>query len=588
MALIPDSVLEEIQDKTDIVELVAGYIPLRRAGRNFRALCPFHHEKTPSFMVNPQKRIFHCFGCGAGGDVFGFVMKYERIEFPEAVKQLAEKANVTLPERYIQPDVDTSLVSSIQRANELASAYYHDLLFDEKLTAPRSYLSQRGIKDHTAREFKLGFAADNYKGLLNFCSSKGVNANILEKAGLIIKHPEWDLADRFRRKLMFPIFDVKGRVIGFGARVLDNSLPKYINSPETPLFNKSKCLYGINLSGKHIRDNDKALIVEGYVDFLSPYQHGIKNIVASLGTALTTEQIRLISRFTKNVVMVYDGDAAGEAATLRGLDLLVGENFNVKIVALDKGFDPDTFILNKGQDALAAKIKDAHDLFDYKLSLLVNRHDPAAVEGKVKIISEMLPTLARMNNAVLKSLYVKRLSERLACSENAILTELGKEKVLSYDYYYTPEAPPAKKQVSPAEKLCAAIFLDDYNLAKLALKEIAPEDFKDDDIRAIVGTICEYVNQGKSYDTAKIITHLRDGQKSQLASELALSIDEVIDKERTLRDCIKRMKHDNLKKRLDELQTKIHVAQGSKESQKLDKLMAEYNELVREYSSWRK
>ncbi len=348
---IPENILEDILNRIDITELIASYIPLKRAGRNFKAVCPFHHEKTPSFMVSADKQIYHCFGCGAGGNAFSFLMQYERLEFPEAVEVLAKKAGVVLPKNK-EDSRGASLATQLYSINELAGEFYASTLNASCGAVVKDYLLSRGIKPETIKTFKLGYAQDKWDSLINYLRGKGINLSLLEKAGLILAKDSGGYYDRFRHRVIFPIFDIKSRILGFGARILpvqeksgnDNSLAKYVNSPETPVYIKGRKLYGLNLAKDAIRDLDCVAVVEGYLDFIIPYQAGVHNIVASLGTALTVEQARLIKRYTNNVVMVYDADCAGELATLRSLDIFIDEDMQVKVVSLPNGLDPETVL----------------------------------------------------------------------------------------------------------------------------------------------------------------------------------------------------------------------------------------------------
>ena len=348
--MISETIINQILDKVNIADIISGYIPLRRAGRNFKANCPFHHEKTPSFMVSPDKQIFHCFGCGAGGNVFGFLMKYERLEFPEAVQLLADKLGIEIP-RSSAPPEERSEISKIHSANDAAANFYHyTLLKMEHGKAACEYLKKRGVTEECIKRLKLGYAPPEWDSLFNHAKRKGLDHKILEKSGLALPGREGGFYDRFRHRIIFPIHNHKGQVIGFGARVLDETLPKYINSPETPVYNKGSHLYGLNLAAEHIKQKDFVIVVEGYLDFLTPFQAGIGNIVASLGTALTQDQVRLLKRFTKNITMVFDADSAGESASLRGLDIAVGEDMNAKVAALPQGYDPDKFTRELGAD----------------------------------------------------------------------------------------------------------------------------------------------------------------------------------------------------------------------------------------------
>lgn len=577
-----EQILEEIQNKSDIVEVIGSYIPLRRSGRNFKAPCPFHKEKTPSFMVSPSKQIFHCFGCGAGGNVFGFIMKMQNVDFPEAVRALAEKAGVELPRFTRSQFEESSYAVQIYKMNELAAAFYRSMLSDtEAGRRAAAYLKERGVRDETIEKAKLGFAPDDWCGLINFAKAKGLEAAILERAGLVLLKEGGSYYDRFRNKIIFPIFDVKDRVVAFGARVLDKSLPKYINSPETEVYIKSRHLYGFNFSLQSVKERDLCIIVEGYLDFLIPYQEGIKNIAASLGTSLTDSQARLIKRYTKNVVMLYDGDSAGEAASLRGLDILLQEGMTVKIATLAKGFDPDSFVREKGAAALNALVDSAPDLFDYKLGILTGRHDSRSSSGKARVCSEMLPTISRVTDAVLKFEYIKRLSERLQVREEALLSELKKVRP---DRAYEPSEELSSGERSPAtmaEKIIIGLMLDDPELIPQVKESLKVADFEDPAARKIAEEIFASYGDGKSFRPAQLINRLAEPEMTKTIAEAIGLTDDIKDKQRNLVDCIKWIRCNNAKAKLCELQNLIKAAQMMGDEGKVNQLVAEYSGLIK-------
>ncbi len=578
-----EQILEEIQSKSDIAEVIGSYIPLKRAGRNFKANCPFHKEKTPSFMVSPSKQIFHCFGCGAGGNIFHFVMKFEGIEFPDAVRALAEKAGVELP-RFTRSEFEQSAYAvQIYKINEFAASYYHDtLLKTEAGKRAAEYLEKRGVSEETITQAKLGFAADAWDGFINFAKSKGFETALLERSGLVITREEGGHYDRFRNKIIFPIFDIKSRVVAFGARVLDDSLPKYINSPETEVYVKSRHLYGLNFSLQAVKEKDFCVIVEGYLDFLIPYQNGIKNIAASLGTSLTESQARLIKRYTRNAVILYDGDSAGEAASLRGLDLFVQEGVNVKVAVLPKGYDPDSFVRSGGTAAFNSLIDSAADLFEYKLGILTSRYDARNAAAKSRVCAEMLPTIARVNNAVLKFEYIKRLAERLQVREEDLLTELKKVKS---DYAYEPSADAvAATDVCPgtkADKILIGLMLDDAELIAEVQKHLKAEDFADEKTRKVICEIFKAYAAGKALSAAGLINCLEGDDLCRIVSEAASLTEIITDKQKNLIDCIKNIKEQNNKNKLTELRNLINVAQVMGDGKKVEQLLAELSGLLR-------
>ncbi|MDD5128382.1 MAG: DNA primase [Candidatus Omnitrophica bacterium] len=581
---IPESLLEDILSRVDIVEIISGYIPLKKAGRNFKANCPFHHEKTPSFTVSPERQIYHCFGCGESGNAFRFLMRHERMEFPEAVEILAKKAGITLPEQD-KPEIAraVSLSTQIYRVNELAVNFYENNLAASGATAWRDYLLNRGIKLQTIKEFHLGLATSGWDGLINYLRSKGISISLMEKAGLILPKDSGGYYDRFRNRIIFPIFDVRSRVIGFGARVMDKTLPKYINSPETPVYIKGKNLFGLNLSKDYIRDNDFVVIVEGYLDFMIPYQEGLNNVVASQGTALTLEQIRLLKRYTHNVVMIYDGDTAGEVATLRSLDMLIEEGIQVKIVPLSKGLDPDVLVRREGIDVLKAKIKDAKNLFDYKLEILKSRHNIKEAHGKSKIASEMLSTINKFDNAILRGEYVKRLSEEIKISEHYIIEELNKLKPSSMEPRNETVRPgKISTGINPAEKLLIKFMLEERDLIEKIMQELSPADFSDMRTAKIVSVMHDLFTQGKNIEPSILMNYLSEDDVSQLVCE-SMFMPELAgqDREKAVNDCIARIKVQRLKSQREHLHIQIKSAQSLGDEQKLNSLIKEFHNLIK-------
>jgi DNA primase len=590
---IPDNILEDILNRVDIVELISGYIPLKRAGRNFRALCPFHHEKTPSFMVSPDRQIYHCFGCQAGGNAFNFLIQYERLEFPEAVESLAKKVGISLPERQKQDDKTTGLITQLYKINELTALFYESNLNSPSGLEAKKYLLKRGINESAIKLFKLGYASRNWDALINHLRNKNINLSLLEKAGLILTKEGGGYYDRFRERIIFPIFDIKSRVLAFGARVLpdtsnkvtgEDTSPKYINSPETPLYIKGRNLYGLNLARDAIRENDCVVIVEGYLDFIMPYQEGQKNIVASLGTALTTEQARLIKRYTHNVVMVYDADDAGQMATLRTLDIFIEEGMTVKVVSLPEGFDPDLFVRKNGIGNFKEKINQAENLFDYKLKVLKSRHSTKDIEAKALISFEMLLTINRFKNAILKAEYIKRLAQELDVSEDALLQELSKIKeAKTYSDLGVQGSTKKALNINPTEKLLIKLMLEEEALVSHIRERLEPADFQDERTARIVSLMFDLIEQGKNIEPNKLINYLNDDSTSQIICESTL-LPQISseNKENVINDCIQRLKNERLRIKKEHLHEQIKTAEGLGEEEKLNRLMQEFHCLIKE------
>lgn len=575
---IPDRVIDEIQEKTDIVEVISHYVPLKKTGRNYKAPCPFHHEKTPSFIVSPDKQIYHCFGCGAGGNVFSFLMKHENLQFPEALETLAKRAGVALPRDASHKENIDSFTNQLYRINEAACQYFQSCLSNN--SKAKEYLSSRGVGEETVKKFRIGYAPDAWESLLNFFKTKGVDSPLLEKAGLVIKNEKGSYYDRFRHRIIFPIIDLKERMPGFGARVMDSSLPKYVNSPETVIYSKGKNLYGLNVSKDAIKKEGHALIVEGYLDFIIPYQAGVENIIATLGTALTTDQIKLLKRLANTVIMVYDPDEAGEAASLRNLDLFISEDVNVYIAELSNGLDPDSYIRKFGAEDFLKIVKSSKNIFDYKLDKLCRRFDIKSANGKAAIAGEILPTISRINNAVLKSELVKKLAGVLAVDEDSLKAELKKVKP-SYGerrYVITPlEAP---RDLKSAEMMILALTLAGANFVDKIAKALSPEEFRDTSVRDAVSLVFDLHKENHEIAAARLINHLgTSGNSANLVSEAANILETLGDKDRVLADCIARIKKDNIKDRQARLQDEIRLAHKEKDEAAWKRLVAEYDSL---------
>jgi len=580
---IPDNVIDDILNRVDIVEIISGYIPLKKAGRNFRANCPFHNEKTPSFMVSADKQIYHCFGCGTGGNVFNFLMQYERLEFSEAVALLAKKTGVALPQfsRHDPQSSDTS--TQLLKINELTADFYANNLNSPSSQAAKDYLLKRGLKPEIISLLKLGFAPDSWDSLIAYLRSKDLKLSTLEKAGLVLSKTSGGFYDRFRKRIIFPVFDIKSRVIAFGARVLDNTLPKYVNSPETPIYVKGRNLYGFHLAKDAIRREDFTVIVEGFLDFIFPYQEGFQNIVASQGTALTMDQIRLIKRYTHNVVMVYDSDTAGQLATLRSLDMFIDEGMNVKVVPLPQGLDPDSFVRKFGIIEFRRKISAAQDLFEYKLSALKLKHSIDSTQGKAKIAAEMLITIGRITNAILKSEYTRKLSQELGVSQESVLEELKKvQQVRGYEQVIPTAEKISAPDINPTERLLIKLMLEEKSFLKDIKRKISPSDFQDERTSRIVSKIFDCIDQGKTVETSALINYLGDDSLSQMICQSTFLPEVSMQhKEKVIDDCIRRLKLNRLKLRKVSLQREIKKAQDMGDEGKLNSLMHEFQFLVK-------
>jgi len=415
---IPDETIQAIRDRISIVEVISSYVTLRKAGRNHLGLCPFHNEKTPSFTVNEERGLFHCFGCGAGGTVFTFVMRVERQEFPEAVATLARRAGVTLPERR-ETGPGAQHRERLLAVNNLAAAFFRHVLQRPEGEGARRYLAQRGVSPEIAERFGLGFAPGSGAALVRLLANKKLDAGSAVELGLVGRSADGRLYDRFRGRLMFPIRHSDGRVIGFGGRVLDGDGPKYLNSPESPLFHKGEGLYGVFEARQAIREADRVVLVEGYLDALALVQAGIAHAVATLGTALTVAQLRLLRRFSANVIAFFDGDAAGQKAAERAFAICAEAGVWALGAFLPTGFDPDSFVRQKGVDATRELLADATPLADFYL----DRVDPgrqAPVPERARAAAEVARVLARVKDPFEYDLLVRQAAERLGVGEQTL------------------------------------------------------------------------------------------------------------------------------------------------------------------------
>lgn len=429
--MITKSTVDHIIETARVDEVVGDFVTLKKRGANLMGLCPFHNEKTPSFTVSPAKGIYKCFGCGKAGNSVGFVMEHEHFSFPEALRYLAEKYNITIEEEFSKEDnlLEKNEKESLFIVSAFAQEFYTDYLFnsEEGKSTGLTYFEERGFSEKTIKKFQLGFAPNAWNSLTTAAVEKGYLPEYLQKAGITIIDEDREY-DRFRNRVIFPIHNLTGRVIAFGGRILqkDPKLAKYINSPETEIYYKSKSLYGIFFAKKAIIEKDECYLVEGYTDVISLHQEGIENVVASSGTSLTVEQIRLIGRYTKNVTVLYDGDAAGIKASLRGIDLILEEGLNVKVVLFPDGDDPDSFARKHSHSELTAYLKNnAQDFIRFKTSLLLSEvaNDPVRRSGLIKDVVE---TISKIPDFILRESYIKLCAELMDASEQTLIFELNK------------------------------------------------------------------------------------------------------------------------------------------------------------------
>jgi len=430
---IPEEKIDEIKDASDIVAVVGETVLLKKAGRNYQGLCPFHAEKTPSFTVSPDKQMFYCFGCGEGGSVFSFLMKQQGLTFPEAVKVLAERAGIALPAQRQSAEQNRRWQErdAILELNELAMGVYRKTLRrDPRAQAARDYLAHRGFQGEVLDAFQVGFAPAGWDNLTRYFQRRGFELALAEKAGLVAQRRQGPgFYDRFRERIMFPIRDPRGKVVAFGGRVLDDSLPKYLNSPETVVYRKSRCLYGLDIAQSHCRTEERVYIVEGYLDVMALHQEGVRNAVGTLGTALTGDHVRMLKGYigpSGRAILVFDSDEAGLKAAQRSIEIFARELVDARILVLPPGHDPDTFMREFGPAAFAAKAREAKAFMPFLIDAAIARYG-LSMEGRIKVLQAVAQPMAAFDDPVARAVYIKYLAERVDIDEAAIQEKLRQE-----------------------------------------------------------------------------------------------------------------------------------------------------------------
>ena len=589
--------LEEIKRKIDIVELVNSYVPLKKAGRNFKALCPFHSEKTPSFVVSPERQIWHCFGqCGEGGDIFGFLMKIENLDFGEAVRELAKKAGVKLT-RY-QPSEDERNKQLLYEINHLATEFYHFLLLNHPSGKKAlDYILGRGIKKDSLLLFKIGFAPDSWQSLQAFLvGKKGYKVQDLERVGLVIKTQKGDFYDRFRGRLMFPLKDYHGNIRGFAGRLLDPQAKeaKYVNTPETFIYHKSELLFGSSEAKEEIKKKDQAVLVEGELDMISSFQAGVKNVLAIKGSALSEPQVKLISRFTQNLVFALDQDLAGDQAARRGIETAEARGMMIRVVESKEGKDPDE-IAQKNPTLWRELVQKAVPVYDYLLDSAFKRFDSQTIEGKRKISGEFILALTKISNEIVRDHYVRELANRLQVGEEAILKEIGKTKASQMETG-VGQALFAKPAIGK-EKLKREV-LEDYLLSlafqsgqwDLLRKRNLTNLIKTYRLSKILATLKDYFQHYQKVNSERLAKMLEPELLESFNQFYLVDLGDLFDDEekfdKEFNKTLKRLEKIDLMEKLGEISGKIKVLEKeAKLSPEKQKKLKKYHEEFRDLSS---
>ena len=520
MVRYSDELIDEIKNKNDIVDVISQYVVLKRSGRNFFGLCPFHKEKSPSFSVSPDKQIFHCFGCGVGGNVIHFVSKIENLSFRETIEMLAEKSGVELPT--IEGEVDTKLLqlkSKVYEINQLTAQFYHENLYKPSAKPAQEYVKKRKLDNNTLKNFLIGYSG-NFNELYLMLKQKGFTEEEILASSLVNKTQDGKFIDRFRGRLMFPIQDTRNRVIAFGGRVLDDSKPKYINSPENIVYSKGRHLFGLNVAKKG--DLKKIIIVEGYMDAISLHQRGITNAVASLGTALTEAQGRLLRKSSEQVIIGYDSDGAGQAATMRGLEILQSMGCDLRILQIEGAKDPDEFVVKYGPERFQKQVEKAISLVEYKVKVLKNTLNIEHPNDKIKFLKEIAKVLSKIDNEIEREVYAEKIASEYQISKEAIYAEINKlEYSQSTGKKILEKAKPkleVKEQVTSdnqndkREKLLIYLLINYPEESYQKIKqEVNIDDIKNERNKSIIKKLYEELEKGNS-NTSHVLDWFEDEQ----------------------------------------------------------------------------
>jgi len=569
-------ITDQIRQAANIIDIASQYTTLRRRGKKHVGLCPFHSEKSPSFTLDEEKQLFHCFGCGAGGDVFTLVMEKENLSFPEAMRYLAEKYNLKLPERIKSSPQALKLKENLFKISENALAFFKKNLFNTKEGEKAlDYLKKRNISDEVIQNLKIGYALDSWDFLLSFFQRKGIDPGVLEKSGLVLRRQKKEgYYDRFRGRIIFPIFTETGKVVAFGGRSLFNEEPKYLNSPDTEIYSKGELLYGLNFCKEAIRDKGEIILVEGYTDFISLYQAGITNVSASLGTSLTPRQVSLAKRFAPRMIVSYDADAAGAKAATRAVSLCFENGTQIRILLIPEGLDPDSFINKFGADRFKNLIRKSISGLKFLIDTELQERRTEVPEEKARIARNIVNEIEKMPDPVVRSEYLKQTSEYLSIDEG-VLRLMPKSKS-------TEKKDEEKDIFLPAEKILLQMLFEDSLVASEVLKKIEDKDFKGLKSEPIFKTLSEYVENGK---TPKL-HEFREKIDRFLFSSLSKILQEKGEPPsmEKAHDCLDTLKMLALENRWKELNIQIARLERKGEKEKLPTLLSQRFEITKQLS----
>ncbi len=589
--LISDDVINQIRDRVDIAEIVGQHVALTRAGQNLKGLCPFHQEKSPSFNVSPSRQIFHCFGCGEGGNVFKFLMKLTGATFPEVVRELGRKVGVDVPEATGgYSDQERSQLGRLERLNAAAATWFQRVLNDGPGGAQaRAYLEGRGIRPETIQQFQIGYAPPEWDALTKAMLREGFAGADLITAGLAVprdqggtqRGPGTGQYDRFRSRVMFPIMDLRKRVVAFGGRVLGEGTPKYLNSPDTPLFKKGQTLFALDAAREAAAQHQTLIIVEGYFDAIALHQAGLRHVAATLGTALTAEHIAIIRRFASNVVLLFDPDAAGVRAALRSLDLFVNSGISVTVVSLPAGDDPDTYVRKAGTEGFETLARRAPSLLDFAVEHSLQTAASGTVEDRIRAVDAVLRILQKSSHPIEREERIRLVAERLGLSQQRLIDRYP--ALVSGEQRKAPTRPPAAPQAKPRshpEERDLAHLLIQGSLSPADLRRLSSDAFAVPAIRRLVDCALRHVSRDGRVAVRSVLDELVDDPEcGPLVTELSMAEPHYDDVAAHVAGCLETLERKRRERVLQELIQELKVAERERREQDVNRLNQQINDM---------
>ena len=582
-----DEILDEVKQSNDIVEIISQYVHLKRSGRNYFGICPFHNEKSPSMSVSPDKQIFHCFGCGVGGNVITFISKIEGIGFKESIEMLAEKANIVLPT--ITNNIDAKreeLKAKVYKVNTFTADFYHKRLYTPEAKMGQEYIKKRMLNNETLESFKIGFSG-RFDELYKALKKEGFNDEEILESGLVNKNEKGMYIDRYRNRLMIPILDERNRVIAFGGRVLDDSKPKYINSPENVVYSKGRNLFGLNVAKKG--DTKKLLIVEGYMDAISLHQRGITNVVASLGTALTPNQGWLLRKNAEQVILGFDSDGAGQNAVLRAMEVMQNMGCDMRVLQMTGAKDPDEYVIKYGSARFQKLLEDSISLIEFKIKILQKDLNLENASDKIKFLNEIAKLISKIDNTMEREIYIEKISKGYNISKEAIYAEVNKlqysnqkaQKVLEKEKTVISRTVKKEKneisdELKKRENTILSILINNVETYKLIKENIKVEDFKDEINKRILKEIYDELEK-ENPNINMVLDHIEDDEFQNHLTAIMAEDYGITDNKKAIEEILSKYEREKLEKRRDEI---ILQEENETDIEKKKNLGKELNEII--------